>query len=302
MSETVLITGASGLIGKPLTALLLQNGYAVTHLSRTAKSGVIKTYAWDTDKMKIDPEAVATADHIIHLAGAPIAEKRLTETRKKEITGSRVNSTRLLAEEIRRQNKILKTFVSSSAIGYYGMITGDHIYKENDAPSGDFLGECCRLWEEAAQPVGQTAARLVIIRVGVVFSSEGGALQQMAAPVRWLAGAPLGNGKHWVPWIHMDDMCGIFLKAVQDKTMTGVYNAAAPGFATNRTITKAIGSALRKPVFLPPVPRLVLAMMLGKEIAQMVTTGSRISCEKIMQAGYKFKFPELEPALKNLLG
>lgn len=301
MSETILITGASGLIGRPLTKVLQQNGFTVTHLSRTAKNGPVKTYAWDPAAGTIDPEAVATADHIIHLAGAPIADKRLTDARKKEIIGSRVDSTALLVKEIRQQNKKTGTMISASAIGFYGMTTSDHICREDDPASGDFLGECCRLWEEAAQPVQEAGVRLVIIRVGVVLAREGGALQKMAAPVRLWAGAPLGDGKQWVSWIHIGDMCAIFYKALTDVRMQGIYNAAAPGYINNRDLTKAIGRTLGKPVFLPPVPRFALSLMLGNEMMKMVTTGSRVSPEKIQAAGFRFEFPDVEPALENLL-
>lgn len=301
-NSTILITGASGSIGRPLTKLLQEQGYTVSHLGRTKKNGAVKSYTWDVEKGIIDPEAIATTDHIIHLAGAPIADKRLTAARKKIVIDSRVESGRLLLAEIKKQNRRLKSFVSASAVGYYGMVTGEHIFTETDKPSTDFLGECCRAWEEAVLPVQEQGIRLAIVRVGIVLSDEGGALPQLAGPVRWLAGSPLGNGRQWLPWIHIDDICGIFLKAVQDEQMRGIYNGVAPNPVTNRELVKLIGKELHRPVFLPPVPGFVLRMLLGGEMAKMVTTGSRASCEKIKAAGYSFRYDSAAAAVHSLLG
>lgn len=302
MQETVLITGASGVIGKPLTALLQRNGYNVIHLGRKAKDGAVKCYRWDVEQGTIDAEAIAKADHIIHLAGAPITEKRLDDKRKQEVINSRVKSAELLLAEIARQNKTLKSFTTAAAVGFYGMVTSEKVYTETDAPATDFLGECCRLWEAAAAPAAARGIRTVIVRVGIVLSAEGGALPQMAAPVRKYIGSPLGSGKQWVPWIHINDICGIFYKAVSDASMQGIYNGTAPNPVTNAQLTKAIGRVLHKPVFMPAVPEFVLKIILGGEIAKMVCTGSRASCEKIEKAGYQFQFTDVEVALKELIG
>lgn len=302
MQETVLITGASGVIGRPLTALLQQNGYNVIHIGRKAKETPVKCYAWDVERGTIAAEAIAQADHIIHLAGAPITEKRLDEQRKKEVIDSRVKSAELLLAEITRQNKTLKSFTTAAAVGFYGMVTSDKIFVETDPPATDFLGECCRLWEAAATPASARGIRTVIVRVGIVLAATGGALPQMAAPVRKYIGSPLGSGKQWVPWIHLDDICGIFLKAIQDNTMQGIYNGTAPNPVTNRELTKAIGRAINKPVFMPAVPEFVLKIILGSEIAKMVCTGSRASCEKIEKAGYAFQYTDVNKALQDLIG
>jgi len=301
MPEHVLITGASGLIGTRLTQLLQEKGYAVSHLGRSKKSGPVKSYTWNVERGEIDREALAAADHVIHLAGAAVTEKRLTEARKRLVISSRVDSTRLLADAIAGQAKKPKSFISASAVGYYGMVTTDHIFTESDPPADDFLGECCRLWENAAQPIAASGVRTAFVRVGIVLSNEGGALKQLAAPVRWFAGAPMGSGKQWMPWIHIEDICGIFLHLLEDARLQGPWNAVAPNPVTNKTLTQCIARALGRPLILPPVPGFALRLLLGKEMAAMVLNGSRVSCEKIQQAGYRFQFADAEKAAEDLL-
>lgn len=299
--KTVLITGGSGLIGQRLTEMLLGKGYNVTHLGRRA--GIkdrVKAYAWDIEKGEIDPGAVQTADHIVHLAGANIGEGRWTNKRKRKIISSRTDSAKLIYQHIRKSGKKIDSFISGSAVGYYGAITSEKIFTEQDPAASDFLGEICRLWEEAAGPIAALKIRTVKLRMGVVLSASGGALKKMSGPVKSYIGSPLGTGKQYVPWIHIDDVCGIIIRAIEDESLSGVYNTCAPQHATNAEMTHAIAHALNKPLILPAVPSFVLKMMFG-EMSRMILNGSRVSCEKLLKQGYTFRFPGLQDAVNDLL-
>jgi uncharacterized protein (TIGR01777 family) len=298
--KTVLITGASGLIGSHLTPLLQQKGYRVIHLNRSIpEKSTVETYLWDVPKQLIDERAVKEADYIIHLAGAGIADKNWTGERKKEIIDSRTESIHLLFKTIQQTQTTLKAFISSSAVGIYGAITSEKIYSETDLPAADFLGLTCKLWEGAAEMIAQSGIRAVKIRTGVVLS-EGGALKKMTAPIRFFVGSPLGTGKQYVPWIHIDDLCNIYLKAIEDETIEGAYNAVAPQHVTNNELTRAIARALQRPLLMPKVPAFLLNILFG-EMSVVVLQGSRISCKKIEDGGFIFQYNQLDDALKNLL-
>lgn len=297
----VLITGGSGLIGKALTDKLLQKGYEVVHLSRSEKlDGKVKAYKWNVDKGEIDSRAFEQLDYIVHLAGTGVADKRWSAARKQEIIDSRVKSSALLVKMLKEHNVRLKAFVGASAIGIYGMETSAHVYKEEDKGKEDFLSYSCRLWEESYQPVMDSGVRTVIIRVGVVLSNKGGALLKMLGPVKAGIGSALGSGKQFVPWIHIDDISGIFLKAIEDEQLQGTFNGVAPSAITNNQLTKAIAKTLHKPYFMPAVPVVVLKLMFG-ELASMFLEGSAVSADKIKTAGYGFKFDTIERTLSDLL-
>lgn len=298
--ETVLITGASGLVGQHLTPLLQQKGYRVVHLSRSVpeKAGV-ETFKWDVHKQEIDARAVEQADYIIHLAGAAIADKEWSNERKKEIIGSRVESTHLLFKALLHTPKKLKGFVSASAIGYYGAVFSERIYTETDPAGTDFVAITCKFWEGAAETVAKLGIRVVKIRTGIVLSTQGGALPKMAKPVKFFIGSSLGTGKQYVPWIHIEDLCSIYLKAIEDPSMHGPYNAVAPEGVTNKDFIRSLAKVLHRPLILPPVPAFLINFIFG-ELAQLVLKGSRVSCQKIENAGYHFKFKTLFSALANL--
>jgi uncharacterized protein len=299
--KTILITGASGLIGKHLTSLLIRKGYRVIHLSRKAsQQDGIETFVWNVHKKTIDETAVYQADYIIHLAGAGIADKKWTEERKKEIISSRTDSTHLLFESLKRNNKKLNAFISASAIGYYGAVTREKVFTEDDPAENDFMGTCCRLWEESVDRISSLGIRTVKIRVGIVLANDGGALPKMVTPVKFGIGSGLGTGKQYTPWIHIDDICNIFLMAIENESMKGVYNGVAPEPVTNNELMKLIAKRLRRPYFLPNIPVLLLKLIFG-EMTAMFLEGSRVSSEKIKKAGYTFKFRKTEDALKNLL-
>ena len=299
--ETVLITGGSGLIGQRLTPMLIEKGYTVTHLSRRPGiKGQVKIYGWDVKNGKIDPEAVSTADHIIHLAGANVGEDRWTSKRKDEIITSRKDSVRLIYQCLHKNGSQLKTFITASGTGYYGAVTSGKIFNENDPPGRDFLAEVCRLWEEAAGPIAAKKVRTVKLRLGVVLSMKGGALKKMSGPIKNYIGSPLGTGKQYVPWVHIEDACRALLHALESKSIQGAYNTAADQHITNAELTKEIARALHKPVIFPRVPGFVLKLFLG-EMASMVLEGSKVSNQKLIDTGFTFRFPRLREALEDLV-
>jgi uncharacterized protein (TIGR01777 family) len=298
---TVLISGGSGLVGKHLGKSLQERGFDIILLSRSKKNKEhVPSYLWDLAKGEIDSEAIASADYIIHLSGANIGEKRWTPARKEEIKASRINSGQLILDEVKRQNKNLQAFISASATGYYGSITSREEFGENHPPGEDFLGQICSDWEKMADRFKDEGIRTVKIRTGVVLTREGGALAKMAMPIKFGLAAALGNGKQFLPWIHIEDLCGIYIRAVEDAQMSGAYNAVAPEQLTNREFTRALAKVFNKTLWLPNVPAFVLKIVFGK-MSEILLQGSRVSSDKIQKAGYRFSFPHLNGALKNLL-
>ncbi|QOI96924.1 MAG: TIGR01777 family protein [Flammeovirgaceae bacterium] len=298
--KKVLITGASGLVGSRLTELLLKQGYEVAHLSRQAKAGRVPAFAWDVSAGTIDEKAFEGVDSVIHLAGAGVADKRWTVKRKKEILDSRVQSTRLLYQFLGRGNHQVSSFLSASAIGIYGFGLRDEVLTESSNPGNDFLAEVVKAWENEVNAVQSLGIRTAILRIGIVLSKKGGALKEMARPVQWGVGAPLGTGNQYLSWIHIDDLCRMFLFAKENNSVAGVYNAAGVQPVTNKEFTRAIAVVLKKPMWLPPVPAFALKLVLG-EMAGMVLNGSRVSSEKIQRAGFTFRFTDLHSALLDLL-
>ncbi|HLG02633.1 MAG TPA: TIGR01777 family oxidoreductase [Bacteroidia bacterium] len=296
----ILIAGASGLIGSHLTELLSEKNFSVGHLVRRKIADArVKHFHWNPAEGKIEAEALSWADALVYLSGAGVSDKRWTEKRKAEIINSRVMGLRLIAGELKKNPSRLKTLVSASAIGWYGLYTSEIIHQETDPPASDFFGNCCREWESAADLFEAQGIRTVKIRTAMVLARNG-ALPKLCMPVKWFIGSPLGTGRQWMPWIHIEDICAAYLKAIGDNQMRGSYNAAAADQPTNRTFIKTIGTALAKPVFLPPVPKFVMRLLLG-EMADLVTEGSRVSNEKLVNAGFAFKFSRLKDALDDLL-
>lgn len=295
----VLISGGSGLLGRAISRQLSAKGHEVAWLSRKAsKSGPYVRYAWDPDLASIDSEAIDFADAIINLAGASIA-KPWTPHYKNEILRSRVDGTRLLHDAARKKSKKLKAFISASASGYYPNDL-KQVYTENDAPGSDFLSLVCQKWEQEAMRFEHHDIRTVRLRIGIVLDPQEGALSKIAQPIKFGLGAPLGSGKQWMPWIHREDLAGIFVHALtNDQVKTGVYNACGPQSATNREITKATAKVLKRPLWLPPVPEAVLRIILG-EMASTALASTNCSAKKIKDSGYTFKYPKLEDALNDL--
>lgn len=299
MSTKVLITGGSGLVGMHLSDLLASKGYTIYHLSRNPSSdSQYKTFKWDIDEEYIEDAAVMV-DYVIHLAGASVADKRWSDEQKEKIYSSRIDSTLVLYRKISRKNPALKGFISASAIGYYGADTGSRLQTEVSEKGNDFLANVVADWEEAADNFHELKIPVAKLRIGIVFSDEGGALPQIVTPIKFYAGAPLGSGQQYMSWIHIEDLCRIF-EHVLEKNLDGVYNAVAPKPETNKAVTTIAARTLQKPLFLPNVPEFVLKLAFG-EMATIILGGSKVSCDKIKSTGYSFKFDEIEPALRDLL-
>ena len=293
----ILITGGSGLIGSHLTRKLKEKGYEPAVLSRKKHSDTdTKTYLWDPGKNEIEKEAIDKAGYIIHLAGANISDKRWTRKRKQKIVDSRVETAKLLFRKISESGTRPRAFISASAVNYYGTLTSDTIFSEDDPPSDDFLGKTCKKWEQSALRFDKQGIRTVIIRTGVVISPEGGALKKMAGPVKLGLGAPIGSGKQYFPWIHIDDLCNIYIKAIEDTKMHGAYNAVAPDHKTNKNVMKTLARVFKKPFWAPNVPSIVMKTIFGN-MADVLLKGSRVSADKIKEAGYEFRFTNFKDAV-----
>lgn len=298
MAKKILITGATGLVGKELKTQLLNKGYEVNTLSRK-KSSDPNNFVWDVYKGTIDSSCIEGVESIIHLAGEPVAEKKWTDERKKQIIDSRVKSTELLYQTI--QNKSdhqIKSFISASAVGFYGDC-GDEILTENSVNGYGFLAECCKLWEDAVNKGKKLSLRIVKLRTGIVLSNEGGALPQLDKPIKLFVGSALGTGKQWTPWLHIDDMVAMYIYALENVKMEDSYNACAPFPVTNIGLTKAIAKHLKRPFWPIKVPKKVIELLLG-ERAEAVLMSNNTSAQKILDAGFKFKFTDLDEALTSL--
>jgi len=296
----IVITGGTGLVGSYLSKMLSKNNHEVVHLSRTPDSSAhYPTFEWNIGKKYIDPNALEGADYVIHLAGAGVADKRWTKERKKVIIDSRVESIKLLKSQIEKQQVKLKSFISASAIGYYGMDTGAAELTEDSQPGNDYLAHVVKLWEAEADTMAELTS-VAKIRVGVVLAKEGGALKEIARPVKLFAGAPLGSGDQYMSWIHIYDLCAIFRHVLENK-LEGTYNATAPNPVTNEALTKSLAKALKKPLILPNVPAFVMKSMLG-EMAQMVLGGNYVLSDKIQSTGFTYKFTQVDAAVKDILG
>lgn len=278
----------------------MASGVEVCHLSRKAKPGTVPAYAWDVRSGKIDHQALEGTNAIVHLAGAGIAEKPWTKARKQEILESRTRSTALLYDAMRYRPHQVKTVVCASAIGYYGFGGDEEIFTEAHPAAKDFLASVVRAWEAEADKFQGLGIRLVKIRIGIVLSQQGGALKEMAKPVRWGLGAPLAGGNQYMSWIHITDLCRMFKYALENDALQGVYNGVSPNPVTNKAFTRAVAAALNKKIWLPPVPQLVLRLLLG-EMADLVVKGSRVSADRILQAGFRFEFADLQQAVNDLL-
>ncbi len=298
MDKHILITGGSGLVGKHLTSLLLDKGYTVSHLSRKENSiPKVKTYLWDVQKGTIDPNCINNVDVIVHLAGAGIADKSWTDERKQEIISSRTQSIRLIYGLLKQGSHQVKKVVSASATGYYSN-RGDELLTEESSPAGDFLGKCCVDWEQAVDEGEALGLEILKFRTGVVLTDEGGALKQLALPIKFGFGTVLGTGKQWIPWIHFQDTIDMYLFGIE-KPIVGTYNMVAPNPVTNKQFTQITAKQLQKPLWLPKVPAFALKLFLG-EMSAVVLGSTKVSAEKIEKAGFQFKYPTAAAAISEI--
>lgn len=294
--KKILITGGSGLIGREVTKLLKNEGKEIAWLSRDPDKYNQKTFFWDPKNNQIDQEAIGWCEGIIHLAGEGVADKRWTEERKKEIMDSRILSTQLLFNEIKKRDTKPNTIISASAVGYYGMDTGDRLIYEGDPAGSDFLAEVVKNWEAEAKKFYTLGIRVVKLRTGIVLSKNGGALTEMMKPP---VAAPLGNGKQYMSWIHIIDLARMYHHALENPGITGIYNAVGPVPVNNKTLTKKAAKYSGKPYINIGVPGFALKAALG-EMAKMVLGGNRVSNEKISGTGFRYLYPELNQALENI--
>jgi uncharacterized protein (TIGR01777 family) len=304
--KTVLITGGTGLVGSRLTELLLARNYNVIVLSRSKKetSTPNLSYAiWNVEEQTIDVSVFATTDYIVHLAGAGVADKRWSSSRKKEILDSRTQSSALLVKTLQHNSNKVQAVISSSAIGWYGPDPSLHTngFEETDTPFNDYLGNTCKLWEESIEPITQQNIRLVKLRTGIVLSTKGGALKEFLNPIKMGIAAILGSGKQIISWIHIDDLCNQFIYAIEHENMQGIYNAVAPNPVNNKTLTLSIAKQVKGKFYIPVyVPSFMLKIILG-EMSIEVLKSTIVSSKKIEVAGFNFNYKTIDTALSNLL-
>jgi uncharacterized protein (TIGR01777 family) len=305
----VFVTGGTGLVGRRVVARLRDRGDGVIVLSRAA--GPLKRLPAGTRVVVGDPSRpgpwqteLAACDAVIHLAGESIAGHRWSAQFKAELRRSRVESTRLIAETLAksptRSDGTPKVLVSASAVGYYGMHEDNPTeFTEDDPPGTGFLADLCVAWEQAAEPARAAGLRVVHVRVGIVLAGDGGALPQMAKPFRWFVGGPVATGRQWLSWIHVDDMAGLFLLALDRPDAHGPLNGTAPEPITNWGFSQALASVLRRPCWLR-APRFALRLFLG-EMSELATHGQRVIPTRAKALGYEYRFPLLEPAMRDVL-
>lgn len=292
----VLITGAGGMLAGSLREWLSPY-YGVKFLSRSPKQA--NEYQWDIAKGYIDPAAFEGVEHLIHLSGVSIGEKRWTKTQKQRILESRVQSAALLLEQVKKYGLGLKSYISASAVGYYGGITSEQTLTESSPAGTDFLSHVCQKWEEAAFAFEPYAARVVVFRFGVMLSKSRGLLPQMIRPMCMHMGAVLGSGQQIMPWITLTDAARLVLYALQNTQLSGAYNAVAPQRVSNALFTHILARSLGKRVLLPAVPAWLLRLIFG-QMSVLFLEGSHVSSQKLTDTGFHFEYPSLEEALSEM--
>jgi uncharacterized protein (TIGR01777 family) len=303
--ESVIIAGGTGLIGRALSGFLQSRGFEVIILTRKPKehrsnSPGITYAAWNTDEQSVNEEAFKKARYVINLAGAGVADKPWTEKRKKEIIESRTKASDLLIKAMADIPNQIVSVVSASAIGWYkGKSAGQSV--ETDPPDSGFLGETCRAWENSILPVQDLGKKLVILRTGIVLSNDGGAFPQFAKPVRYGIAGVLGDGRQIISWIHIEDICRIYLEAMTNPKWSGVYNSVAPNPVSNKTFTLELAKKMKGSFYIQmPVPNFILRIILGDR-SEEVLKSSNISANKLKEAGFQFIFPTIESAIQDLI-
>jgi uncharacterized protein (TIGR01777 family) len=293
----VAIVGSNGLIGAALARALVARGDSVVALSRSGAAGIggALDMRWDPAEGPPPAAALDGADAVVNLAGVPIGGKRWTADRKREIHESRTLPTRLIVDAM-AQEGAPPVLVNGSAVGYYG--TTEDTVDETSPAGSDFLAETCVAWEREAVRAAEHAVRVVLVRTGIVLARDGGALPQMALPVKLFAGGPIGGGRQWIPWIHIDDEVGLLLLALDSADLSGPLNGCAPEPARQRDFVKALGSALGRPSILP-TPAFPLRLAMG-EMATLALEGQRAVPAVALAAGFEYVHPDLEAALRAI--
>lgn len=294
----VAVTGASGLIGSAVVARLQAAGHTIKRLVRRSAAEPDEV-AWDPDGGTIDAQSLSGVDAVLHLAGESIAAGRWTAAKKMRIRESRVRGTRLVAETLQNLDPKPKVLVAASAIGYYGDRGTDQL-DETSGPGEGFLVEVCRAWEAATDPAREAGIRVVNGRVGVVLSSQGGALPRMLTPFKAGLGGKVGSGKQYMSWIALDDVARAFHFAVETEMLSGPVNFVSPAPVTNAQFTKTLGRVLRRPTVLP-LPAFAARLALGQMADELLLASARVVPARLTEAGFSFEYPQLEPALRHVL-
>lgn len=298
----ILVTGASGLVGSALIPFLTTQGHSVTRLVRNAKSKAKTTpyIVWDPAQGKLNPADLEGFDAVIHLAGDNIASGRWTQEKKDRIRRSRVEGTQLLSNALAQLQKPPKVFISASAIGYYGD-QGDTCLDETSPVGNGFLGDVCRAWEQATEPANAAGIRVVNLRIGIVLTPQGGALSRMLPPFLMGAGGNMGSGQQSMSWIHLEDLVGALYHTLTTENLSGPVNAVSPQAVTNAEFTKTLGRVLFRPT-IAPVPAFAVKLLFGEMGEALLLASARVAPRRLTESGYAFQYPELEPALRHLLG
>ncbi len=295
----VLVTGSTGLIGSALVRRLGEGGHAVRRLVRTERDPARADIRWDPAAGALDVEALEGVDAVVHLAGEDIASGTWTPAKKARIRDSRVETTSLLARALARLSRPPAVLASASAVGYYGD-RGDEILTEDSAPGTGFLAAVCRDWERAAAPAADAGIRVLTLRFGVVLSPSGGALARMLGPFRKGLGGPIGGGRQYVSWIAIDDALGAILHGLATPALAGPVNITAPTPVTQSEFAERLGSVLHRPTVLG-IPAFGVRLMFGEMAGETLLASQRLVPKRLLAAGYEFRFPTLEPALRHLL-
>jgi len=301
--KRIVVAGATGLVGKTLCYELITRGYALIIVTRdiaVAKQSIpdATTYITWSDTKGLE-KAVESAYGVINLAGSPIVGKRWTKEYKKVLLDSRTTTTKNIVEAIKKATIKPQVLINGSAVGYYGIIPNNAASDETASAGSDFLAKICVVWEKEAQQAEQFGTRVVCIRTAIVLSKHEGALPRMLTPFYYSVGGPIGSGKQWFPWVHVKDEVGIICFALENDKVKGPVNSVSPDAVTNKTFATMIGKVLHKPSFIP-VPSFFLQLMFG-EAAIVITTGVRVSAQKITDLGYTFQYPKLQQALESIL-
>lgn len=296
----VLLSGSSGLVGSALVPFLTDAGHQVIRLVRSQPRLEGAEIRWDPEAGDIDAAGLKGLDAAVHLAGESIAAGRWTAAKKARILESRVKGTRLLAEALAGLEQPPKVLVSASAVGYYGD-RGEEILREESDSGSAFLSEVCRQWEAATGPAAAGGIRVVNLRFGIILSAAGGALPRLLTPFRLGLGGTLGSGKQFMSWIAIDDVIGVILHALTTETLRGPVNAVAPQPVTNREFTKTLGRVLERPTLFP-IPAFAARLAFGEMADELLLASQRVEPARLLASGYRFQFPELEGALRHLLG
>ncbi len=296
----VLIAGATGLVGTALKRSFGKKGIDVTDLVRTAPNIGLPEVEWHPNQGEIDAAALEGFDAVINLAGESIAEGRWTDEKKKRIRDSRIHGTKLLSETLAKLSTPPKVFLCASATGFYGS-RGDEILDEDSAPGKGFLADVCREWEEATRAASDAGIRVVNLRFGPIFSGEGGMLSKLLTPFKLGVGGKVGSGKQYLSWVAMDDVVGVINLALENDALRGPVNVVAPDAVTNLEFTKTLGKVLSRPTFFA-VPEFAARLAFGEMADEMLLASQRVEPKRLAEAGYQFRYPNLEGALRHVLG